>query len=178
MTKQWGTSTAIDNKPTWLVDTPRDQQKENTYAGKGGWTLKRKDGTEEILVAVRGLNGRLQSANVTQVVFSSGAYAAGATKTVRVSFDEQVVVTGTPRITVTGSVAGAITANYVSTNDNVLTFSSTVPAAGNQLSICAQTINLNGGTIVDGSTTPTVNATLTISSTIAAAAGTKTTVAP
>jgi hypothetical protein len=176
MTKQWGTSTDIDNKPNWLVDTPRDQQKENTYAGKGGWTLKRKDGTEEILVAVRGLNGRLQSANVTQVVFSSGAYTAGTTKTIRVSFDEQVVVTGTPRIAVTGSVVGAITANYVSTKDNVLTFSFTVPAAGNVLSVAAQTINLNGGTIVDGSTTPTVNVTLTISSTIATAAGTKTAV--
>lgn len=183
MAKLWGTSatTGLEHKPNWLVDSLnplRDQQKENTYATKDGWVYKRKDGTEEVLVAIRGLNTRLAAATVTSIVFGSGAYTAGTTKTVRVQFNEKVTVTGNPTLVVTGSVAGSVTATYSSTNaaGDTLVFSFTVPAAGNTLSIGAQSVLLAGGTITETGIDPTVNASLTVSSTVAAAAGTKTTV--
>lgn len=176
MAKLWGTSaaTGLEHKPVWLTDT----QKESTYATKDGWVYKRKDGTEEVLVAIRGLNTRLAAATITSVAFGTGTYTAGTTKTVKVQFNEKVTVTGTPTLVVTGSVAGSITASYASTNTagDTLTFSFTVPAADNTLSVGAQSVSLAGGTIVETGITPTVNAALTISSTVATAAGTKTTV--
>lgn len=176
MAKLWGTSaiTGLEHKPVWLTDT----QKESTYATKDGWVYKRKDGTEEVLVAIRGLNTRLAAATITSVVFGNGTYTAGTTKTVKVQFNEKVTVTGTPTLVVTGSVIGAVTASYTSTNSagDTLTFSFTVPAAGNVLSVGAQSVSLAGGTIVETGISPTVNASLTISSTVAGAAGTKTTV--
>lgn len=176
MAKLWGTSSAtgLEHKPVWLTET----QKESTYATKDGWVYKRKDGTEEVLVAVRGLNTRLSSASITAVTFATGTYTGGGTKSVKVQFNEKVTVTGSPTLVVTGSVAGAVTATYASTNaaGDTLTFSFTVPDAGDTLSVGAQSVSLDGGTITETGITPTVNADLAISSTVAAAAGTKTTV--
>lgn len=183
MAKLWGTSaeTGLEHKPVWLVDSLnplRDQQKENTYATKDGWVYKRKDGTEEVLVAIRGLNTRLAAATVTSIVFGNGTYTAGTTKTVRVQFNEKVTVTGSPTLVVNASVAGNITATYSSTNTvgDTLVFSFTVPAAGNTLRVNAQSISLAGGTIVETGVTPTVNASLVVSSAVASATATKTTV--
>lgn len=170
----WGTKSGIENMPTWL--TP--EERENCYATSAGWVLKHKDGTEELLVAVRGLQTRLGAANITKVSFGSGAYTAGASKQVKVTFNEKVTVTGNPTLEVTNSLGGTVTATYASINaqGTTLTFTFTAPAAGATLSIAAQSVSLAGGTITEQAT-GNAAAELAISAGIAGAAGTKTTVA-
>ena len=173
--KLWGIKAGNEDKPSWL----NDKQKENTFATNAGWVLRHNSGIEETLVAIANLKTKLGAASITEVKFGAGTYTAGTTKTVRVTYNEKVTVTGTPTLVVTASVAGAITASYTSTagQGNVLVFTFTVPAAANVLSVGAQSITLAGGTITETGVTPTVNADVAISAAIAAAAGTKTAVA-
>lgn len=172
----WGVKAGqSEMKPNWLTDA----QKENTFATNAGWVLRHNSGIEETLVAVADLKTKLGAASITEVKFGTGSYVAGATKTVRVTYNEKVTVTGAPTLVVTGATAGAITATYSSTagQGNVLIFSFTVPASPDTLSIAAQSIALAGGTITETDITPTVNADVAISAAIALAAGTKTVVA-
>lgn len=172
----WGVKAGqSEMKPNWLTDA----QKENTFATNAGWVLRHNSGIEETLVAVANLKTKLGAASITEVKFGTGTYTAGSTKTVRVTYNEKVTVTGSPTLVVTGATAGAITATYSSTagQGNVLVFSFTVPASPDTLSIVAQSIALAGGTVVETAVTPTVNADLAISAAIALAAGTKTVVA-
>jgi hypothetical protein len=173
--KLWGIKAGNEVKPSWL----NDKQKENTFATNSGWTLRHGSGIEETLVAIANLKTKLGAASITEVKFGTGTYTAGTAKTIRVTYNEKVTVTGSPTLVVTGSVAGAITATYSSTagQGNVLVFTFTVPAAANVLTVGAQSIALAGGTVVETSVTPTVNADLAISAAIASAAGTKTAVA-
>jgi hypothetical protein len=246
----WGIKSGDEAKPNWLTD----DEKENTFASNSGWVLRHASGIEETLVAIADLKSRLGAASITEVKFGTGTYTAAGTKTVRVTFNEKVTVTGSPTLVVTGkggvasvavdvagtgyttaptvafsggggtgatatatvvagevtaitvtnagtgytsaptvtltgvgadataiatiNSAGAVTATYSSTTGqgNVAVFSFTVPVAGNVLTIGAQSISLAGGTIVETDVTPTVNAALAISASIATAAGTKTTV--
>ena len=170
--KLWGIKSGNEDKPIWLTDA----QKENTFATNAGWVLRHNNGTEEVLVALANLKTRLGAASVTSVKFGTGTFTEATTKTVRVTYNEKVTVTGTPTLVVTGATAGAITASYTSTTGqgNVLVFSFTVPADPDTLSIGAQSISLAGGTITETGVTPTVNAELAISAGIAAEAGTKT----
>lgn len=172
--KLWGIKAGNEDKPSWL----NDAQKENTFATNAGWVLRHNSGIEETLVAIANLKSKLGAASITEVKFGAGTYTAGTTKTIRVTYNEKVTVTGSPTLVVTGSVVGAIAATYTSTagQGNVLVFSFTVPAAANVLTVGAQSIALNAGTIVETGVTPTVNADLAISAAIAAAAGTKTAV--
>lgn len=172
--KLWGIKAGNEDKPSWL----NDAQKENTFATNAGWVLRHNSGIEETLVAIANLKSKLGAASITEVKFGAGTYTAGTTKTIRVTYNEKVTVTGSPTLVVTGSVDGPIAATYTSTagQGNVLVFSFTVPAADNILSVGAQSIALNAGTIVETGVTPTVNADLAISAAIAAAAGTKTAV--
>lgn len=176
MSKLWGTNTSNESKPAWLTDA----QKENCFATPGGWVLRHNNGIEETLVAIAGLSlvSKLAAATITDVRFGSGTFTAGATRTVRVQFNEKVTVTGTPTLVVTGSIAGAITASYTSTNTagDTLVFSFTVPAATNVLSVGTQSVTLAGGTITETDVTPTVNAALAIAATAVSATGTKTAV--
>lgn len=169
--KLWGIKAGNEDKPSWL----NDAQKENTFATNAGWVLRHNSGIEETLVAIANLKSKLGAASITEVKFGAGTYTAGTTKTIRVTYNEKVTVTGSPTLVVTGSVVGAIAATYTSTagQGNVLVFSFTVPAAANVLTVGAQSIALNAGTIVETGVTPTVNADLAISAAIAAAAGTK-----
>lgn len=172
----WGVKAGqSEMKPTWLTDA----QKENTFATNAGWVLRHNSGIEETLVAVADLKTKLGAASITEVKFGTGTYTAGTTKTVRVTYNEKVTVTGSPTLVVTGATAGAITATYSSTagQGNVLVFSFTVPASPDTLSIAAQSILLAGGTVIETAVTPTVNADLAISAAVALAAGTKTVVA-
>ena len=173
MTKLWGIKSGDEIKPNWLTDT----QKENTYATNAGWTQKHSDGTEEVLVAIANLKTKLGAASVTEIAFASGTYTAGTTKTLKVSFNEKVTVTGTPTISIsTGGTAIDATYASTSTNGNVLTFSFTVPVAATVMSIVTQSIALAGGTITETGVTPTVNADLVITTSVASKAGTKTAV--
>jgi hypothetical protein len=173
--KLWGIKSGNEDKPIWLTDT----EKENTFATNGGWVLRHPSGIEETLVSIANLKTKLGAASITEVKFGTGTYTEGTTKTVRVTYNEKVTVTGNPTLVVTGATAGAITATYASTTGqgNVLVFNFTVPADPDTLSIGAQSVSLAGGTIVETDVTPTVNADLAISATIASAAGTKTVVA-
>lgn len=171
----WGTKSGTEVKPSWL----NDSDKENTFATNGGWVLKHPNGTEETLVAIANLKSRLGAASITEVRFASGAYTEATSKTVRVTYNEKVTVTGNPTMVVTAGTAGAITATYSSTSGqgNVLVFTFTLPAAPDTLTIGAQSINLAGGTVTETDVSPTVNAELTISAGVAAEAGSKTVVA-
>jgi len=172
----WGVKSGqSEMKPNWLTD----KQKESTVATNAGWVLRHNSGIEETLVAVANLKTKLGAASITEVKFGTGAFTAGTSKTVRVTYNEKVTVTGSPTLVVTGSVAGAITATYSSTagTGNVLVFTFTVPVAPNVLSIGAQNIALAGGTITETGVTPTVNAEVAIRAAVAAGAGTKTAVA-
>lgn len=172
----WGVKAGqSEMKPNWLTD----KQKENTVATNAGWVLRHNSGIEETLVAVANLKTKLGAASITEVKFATGSYVAGATKTVRVTYNEKVTVAGAPTLVVTAGTAGAITATYSSTagTGNVLVFSFVVPAAPDTLSIGAQSILLAGGTITETGISPTVNADVAISAAIATAAGTKSVVA-
>lgn len=176
MAQLWGVNTTNENKPNWLTDA----QKENCFATPAGWVLRHNNGIEELLVAVAGLSlaGKLAAATITDIRWGTGTYTAGTTKSVRVQFNEKVTVTGSPTLVVTGSVTGAVTATYASTNTagDTLVFNFTVPAAGQTLSVGAQSIALAGGTITETGVTPTVNAQLVIGAEDVAKTGTKTTV--
>ena len=168
----WGVKAGqSEMKPNWLTDA----QKENTFATNAGWVLRHKFGVEETLVAVANLKSKLGAASITEVKFGTGTFTEATTKTVRVTYNEKVTVTGSPTLVVTNSAAGPITATYTSTvgQGNVLVFSFTVPADPATLSIAAQNIALAGGTITETGVTPTVNADVAISASVAAAAGTK-----
>lgn len=172
----WGVKAGqSEMKPNWLTD----KQKEATVATNAGWVLRHNSGIEETLVAVANLKTKLGAASITEVKFGAGTYTAGTSKTVRVTYNEKVTVTGSPTLVVTGATAGAITATYSSTagQGNVLVFTFTVPAAPDTLTIAAQSIVLAGGTITETGVSPTVNADLAISAAIAAGAGTKTAIA-
>ena len=172
----WGVKAGqSEMKPNWLTDA----EKENTFATNAGWVLKHPEGVEETLVAVANLKTKLGAASITEVKFGTGTFTEATSKTVRVTYNEKVTVTGSPTLVVTGATAGAITATYSSTagQGNVLVFTFTVPAAPDTLSIAAQSVALAGGTITETAVTPTVNADVAISAALALAAGTKTVVA-
>lgn len=172
--KLWGITAGSEAKPSWL----NADEKERTFATSSGWAIRHPDGTVETLVAVKGLNTKLSTASIMGVVFASGTYTAGVTKAVKVSFNEKVTVTGTPTLVITSDLAGDVTASYSTSNASgtTLTFTFTVPAAGNVLSVGTQSVALAGGTITETGITPTVNASLVISAEVGTAAGTKTAV--
>ena len=172
----WGAKSGqSEMKPSWL----NDEDKENTFATNAGWVLKHPSGIEETLVAIADLKTKLGAATITEVRFANGTYTELTQKTVRVTYNEKVTVTGEPTLVVTAGTAGPITATYSSTagQGNVLVFTFTLPAAPDTLTIGAQSILLNGGTITETGVTPTVNAELAIAAAVAAAAGSKTVVA-
>ena len=51
---------SIKDKPSWLTE----EQKKNCIATNRGWVLKNKNGTEELLVAIRGLDVEVQKESV------------------------------------------------------------------------------------------------------------------
>jgi hypothetical protein len=178
----WGVSDADESKPKWLSDA----DKKNTIATAAGWVLKKVVGSRnqtELLVATGAdLATGIGQADITHVDFVTTTYseaAPGAFST-SVTFNENVTVTGTPRLQVTNSQAGSGTAaswkgNYASgTGTNTLVFTSTLSAneakENDVLSIGANALELNSGTIVD--TVAGGNSTITSSAAIGTAAGT------
>lgn len=169
MSHQWSSNAETPEiKPNWLTD----KQKENTFATNAGWVLRHPYGVEETLVAIANLKQRLGSASISEVRFGPGKYTAGSTRTIRVTYNEAVTVTGTPTIDVTASTAGIITAAYTGTEGagNVLVFSFTLPAAPDTLSIVTQ--SLAGATLAETSD-PLISADLAIDVAVADGAGTK-----
>ena len=132
-----------------------------------------------MLVALRGLAVKLGNADITEIEFITTAFdkSDGGTLQVRVRFNEAVDVTGTPQLTVVNDNRANHTLSYASgSTTNELVFSLAIGAnnaatdAGDVLSIGANAMSLNGGTIVD--TAGGGNATITNSGAIGTAAGT------
>jgi hypothetical protein len=183
----WGVNTTDESKPKWLTA----EQKKTVYATDKGWVQLNGKGLEEVIVAVGGLSGatNLAAATITATDFVTTSFseAAGGNIDVRVIFNEKVTVDtsgGTPTIVLTNSQAGGgsaatLTASYQSgSSTNRLTFRATVGAAAGTfaeddvLSVGAQSIALNSGTLKDTGTA--VNSGVAISAAAGAAAGTLT----
>ena len=186
----WGASDSDESKPKNLTTV----EKKEVFANASGWVREagsalsgnnNTDADPELLVAISGLAVSLGAADITEIEFISTAFdkSAGGVLQLRVRFNEAVDVTGTPQLTITNdTVARNVVSSYASgTGTNELVFSKTIGAAAADtneddiLSIGANALALNGGTIKDKGTN-TVS-TITSSAAIGTAAGTITVVA-
>ena len=194
----WGASDTDESKPKYLTDA----EKKLVFANSSGWVLEagsafsgndNTNATPEVLVAIGELTTALGAADITEIEWITTAFdkSDGGTLSVRARFNEAVDVDvsgGTPFLAVTngnqgsGSGRGPHNLAYASgTGTNELVFSLTI-AAGNAatnaddvLSIGANPMNLNSGTIKDAGTNTA--STITSAASIGTAAGTITVVA-
>ena len=155
----WGATDADEAKPKFLTTA----KKSDTYATPKGWVYRDPNtGLEEVLVAIGGLSGKINLADITQVEFITDSLINGSrTITVDVTFNEAVTVTGTPQLTVTngnqsGDGDGNYTLDYTSTGStpNVMRFTkaSQTVSTNDVLTVGGSgTIALNSGTIKDSS---------------------------
>jgi hypothetical protein len=189
----WGASTTDESKPKHLTDA----EKRDVYATNEGW-VKRTTGTgdragrvhEEILVAISDLAGgtsataSLGTGTISSINWNISAFdkSEGGTLSVTVNYNEEVTVTGTPQLTVVNNAKANHTLSYASgTGTNRLIFTLAIGAAnaatdaGNVLSVGANAMALNSGTVKDKGTN--VTSTITNSAGIGTKAGTITVVA-
>ena len=185
----WGTTDGT--KPKFLTDA----EKKLVFANSSGWVLEagsesskftgndNPDADPEILVAIGELATSLGAATITEIEFVTTAFdkSDGGNIDVRVRYNEQVTVTGTPRFLITNQTSSSrnITANFLSGNNtNELVFRKTIAAnnaatnANDVLKVVANPVSLNGGTIKDRGTS--TNAEITSAVSIGTAAGTLT----
>ena len=192
----WGATDSDESKPKNLTTA----EKKEVFANASGWVreagsaLSGNDNTSadpEILVAIGELSTSIGAADITEVemITTTADKSDGFTISVRVRYNEAVdVVTtgGTPTLAVTNSNAGTGSGrgphslSYASgTGTNELVFSLAIAAANaatnadDVLSVAAQSIALNSGTIKDAAGTAS-NASLVISSDAVTDAGTVT----
>ena len=192
----WGITDADESKPKWLTTA----QKKEIYANNSGWVVEggsaqtgndNADAQPEVLCCVGDLATAVGSADIGEVewITTTADKSEGFTISVRVRYNEPVnVVTtgGTPTLAVTngnegtGTGRGPHSLSYASgTGTNELIFSLAIAAANaatnadDVLSVGAQTIALNSGTIKDASGTAS-DAALVISGALGTAAGTVT----
>jgi len=192
----WGATDSDESKPKNLTTA----QKKQVFANASGWVLEagsalsgndNTDADPEVLVAIGELSTSIGAADITEVemVTTTADKSDGFTISVRVRYNEPVdVVTtgGTPTLAVTngnegtGTGRGPHSLSYASgTGTNELIFSLAIAAANaatnadDVLSVAAQSIALNSGTIKDASGTAS-DASLVISSAQGTAAGTVT----
>ena len=197
MAPLWGATDSDESKPKNFTTA----EKRDIFANNSGWVrvagtaANGNDNTgadPEVLVAIGELATSLGQATISSVRFLTSEVdaSAGGTLSVAVEFNEQVTVaTAAPLMVVTNSRAGGgSAANFTLTMDgslpvtnDTLTFSTTLTGgdgkqvADDVLSVGAQTIDLNGGTIVD--TIGGGNAERAISAAQGTAGGTLTVVA-
>ena len=188
----WGATDSDESKHKYIIDS----EKKEAYADAKGWVRQagtkasgndNPNATPDFLVAIGSLATKLGQATIDAVRFTSTSVsgAGGSVVRVEVDFNEQVTVSSQSCLmVVTNSQAGGGgAANLTLTMDgtlpvtnDTLTFSTTASnAAINQndvLSIGAQTIDKNGGTVVD--TVGGGNAEMAISSSVSSAADTLT----
>jgi hypothetical protein len=188
----WGATTTDESKPKYLTT----EEKRDVYATTAGWTAAaggNPDGAREVLIAIGGLSGGtantagLAAATVSSVNWNIATFdkSAGGTLSITVNYNEAVdVVTtgGTPTIAVAGTGGRNHVLDYSGgTGTNRLTFIEPI-AGGNAatnaddvLSVAAQNIAKNSGTIKDAGAS--TNAQIAISAGVGTAAGTITVVA-
>lgn len=180
----WGATDSDESKPKNLTTT----EKKEVFATSKGWVreagsiLSGNDNTSatpEVLVAIGDLQTALGAADITSIDFNITAFdkSDGGTLSVTARFNEAVDVTGTPQLTVVNDQRTNHTLSYASgTGTNELVFTLAIAAAnaatsaGDVLSIGANAMSLNGGTVKDAGTA-TVS-TITNSADIGTAAGT------
>lgn len=185
----WGASDADESKPKFLTDA----EKKEVFANASGWVQEagtaatgndNASADPEVLVAIGGLATSLGAADITEIEFITTSVSAAAPGdfSVRVRFNEPVdVVTsgGTPTVTVINDSAGTSTsaniapayASGTGTNELVFTVTWTDELLeGDVLSIGANALALNSGTIKDAGTA--TNSTITNVVGIGTAAGT------
>jgi hypothetical protein len=189
----WGATDSDESKPKNLTTA----QKKQVFANASGWVLEagsalsgndNTSATPEVLVAIGELSTSIGAADITEVemVTTTADKSDGFTISVRVRYNEPVdVVTtgGTPTLAVTngnegtGTGRGPHSLSYASgTGTNELIFSLAIAAANaatnadDVLSVGAQNIALNSGTIKDASGTAS-DAAVAISSAQGTAAG-------
>ena len=189
----WGATDADESKPKNLTTA----QKKQVFAYASGWVLEagsalsgndNTDADPEVLVAIGELSTSIGAADITEVemVTTTADKSDGFTISVRVRYNEPVdVVTtgGTPTLAVTngnegtGTGRGPHSLSYASgTGTNELVFSLAIAAdnaatnADDVLSVGAQSIALNSGTMKDATGTAS-DASLVISSAQGTAAG-------
>ena len=176
----WGN----DIKPKNLTDA----EKKEVFANTKGWVREagsilsgngNTSADPEVLVAIGGLSANMGAANITELEFITTAFdkSDGGTLSVTARFNEAVDVTGTPQLTVVNDQRANHTLSYASgTGTNELVFSLAIGAANaatnadDILSIGANAMALNGGTVKDAGTT--TNSTITNAAGIGTAAGT------
>ena len=190
----WGNSDTDESKPKWLTD----EQKKDVFANLSGWvveggsTMTGNDNTDaapEILACVGGLADSIGAADITNVewITTAADKSEGFTLSVRVIYNEEVTVTGSPTLAVTngnqgsGSGRGPHTLVYASgSGTNELVFSLAIAANNNAtnandvLSIGAQNVAKPGGATIKDTADGTTNSAVAISGAQGTAAGTLT----
>ena len=167
----WGATDSDESKPKWLTA----DQKEDVFANSSGWVVKagstmtgngNTSATPEVLVALGSLATSLGQATIDAVDWESTAFdvSDGGTLKINVHYNEEITVAGaSPLMYVANNQAGGGSASSVTlTMDGSLpftgeklTFSNTIAgggstiSAGDVLSFAAQSIDLNGSTMVD-----------------------------
>ena len=187
----WGASTSDESKPKNLTTA----EKKNVFANSSGWVKQagtadsgndNTSATPEVLVAIGDLSTSLGNATIDAVNFAVGqtvSGAGGSTITVEVQYNEQVTVaTASPLMVVSNDQTGSGgSASITLTMDgslpftgDTLSFSATASNAAvnatDVLSIGAQNVDKNGGTIKDAGTT--TDSAVAISAAQGTAAGT------
>ena len=184
----WGATDSDESKPKNLTTA----EKKQVFANSSGWVLEagsalsgnnNTSATPEVLVAIGGLTTSLGAADITEYEFITTAFdkSDGGNIDMRVRYNEQVTVTGTPQFLITNQTSSSrnITANFLSGNNtNELVFRKTIAAnnaatnANDVLKVVANPVSLNGGTVKDRGTN--TNAEITSAVAIGTAAGTLT----
>ena len=191
----WGATDADEAAPKWLTTA----EKKLVSATTRGWELEAASGLtgndnasadREVLVAIGGLATSIGQATIASVDWNTTTAdkSDGFTLSVTVRYNEAVTVVttgGTPTISVTNSNAGSgsgrgpHTLSYASgSTTNELIFTLAIGAANaatnadDVLSVAAQSVALNSGTIVD--TIGAGNAELVITAAQGTACGTVT----
>ena len=182
----WGATTTDESKPKFLTTV----EKRDVYATAGGWTAAaggndNASADREVLVAIGDLSGgtsttaALARGTISSINWNIDAFdkSEGGTLSVTVNFNEAVDVTGTPQLTVVNDQRANHTLDYSSgTGTNRLTFVEPIAAAnaatnaGYVLSVGANAMSLNSGTVKDKGTN--VTSTITNAAGIGTAAGT------
>ena len=154
----WGATTTDESKPKHLSDA----EKRDCYADNTGWTVPaggndNPAALRETLVTIGGLSGATNlveaSISSSRLVTTALGAAAGGDFSAEIIYNELVTVTGTPQVTVTSTGANH-TLDYASgSGTNRLTFTSTIAAnaaaENDVLTLGANSVALNGGTIND-----------------------------
>ena len=187
----WGNSDTDESKPKWLTD----EQKKDVFANLSGWVVEggstmtgnnNTDAAPEILACVGGLADSIGAADITNVewITTAADKSEGFTLSVRVIYNEQVTVTGSPTLAVTngnqgsGSGRGPHTLVYASgSGTNRLVFNLAITGgnnatnAGDILTIGAQNVAKPGGATIKDTADGTTDSAVAISGAQGTAAG-------